>query len=102
MKKKDKTILGFTKVEILGHTFKVKETNKDEDLMYNRNVALGLCKYLEQEIVIDTRQSIENIKQTFIHEVLHAIDYISHNEQVIYDEETVNVLARGLMTIRTK
>lgn len=101
-KKKDKTILGFDKVEVLGHTFKIVETDDDNELMYNRSVCLGLCKYMEQEIVIDIRQSIEGIKQTFFHELLHAIDYISHNESVEYSEECVNVLARGLMTVRTK
>ena len=38
--------------------------------------------------------------QTFYHELLHAIDFISHNEQVTYDEECVNVLGRGLATVK--
>lgn len=100
-KKKSESILGIEKVQVLGHTFKIIETDKDEVLLDGgRNVALGFIKYFDSVIYIDSRQSPENMKQTFFHELLHAIDFISHNEQVMYDEETVNVLARGLMTVR--
>lgn len=99
-KKKKKTKLGFEYVEVLGHTFKIIETDKDEDLLADRQVALGLIRYFDNVIYIDTRQSLQNIKQTFYHELLHAIDFISHNEHIEYDEETVNVLARGLMTVK--
>ena len=100
-KKKIKTKLGFTKVEVLGHHFDIIETDSDDILLDGgRNVALGFVKYLEGIIVIDSRQSLESMKQTFYHELLHAIDFISHNEQVMYEEEVVNVLARGLMTVK--
>lgn len=100
-KKKKKTKLGISKVEVLGHTFNIVETDKDEILLDGgRNVALGFVKYFDSLIVIDSRQSLENMKQTFYHELLHAIDFISHNEQIAYDEEVVNVLARGLMTVK--
>lgn len=99
-KKKIKTILGINSVEVLGHTFKIIETDKDEDLLIDRNVAMGLIRYFDSVIYIDSRQSLQNMKQTFYHELLHAIDFISHNERIEYDEETVNVLARGLMTVR--
>lgn len=99
-KTKAKTKLGFEYVEVLGHTFKIIETDKDEDLLSDRQVALGLIRYFDNVIYIDTRQSLQNIKQTFYHELLHAIDFISHNEHIEYDEECVNVLARGLMTVK--
>lgn len=100
-KKKIKTKLGFTKVEVLGHHFDIIETDRDDVLLDGgRNVALGFVKYFEGIIVIDSRQSLESMKQTFYHELLHAIDFISHNEQVMYEEEVVNVLARGLMTLK--
>lgn len=100
-KKKDKTRLGFSKVEVLGHHFDIIETDRDDVLLDGgRNVALGFVKYFEGIIVIDSRQSTESMQQTFYHELLHAIDFILHNEQVTYDEETVNVLARGLNTVR--
>ena len=51
-------------------------------------------------ILLDSKQSKESLKQTFYHELLHAIDWLSHNEVFQYDEETVNVLARGLMTVK--
>lgn len=100
-KKKIKTKLGFSKVEVLGHHFDIIETDSDDILLDGgRNVALGFVKYFEGIIVIDSRQSLESMKQTFYHELLHAIDFISHNEQVMYEEEVVNVLARGLMTLK--
>lgn len=100
-KKTNKTKLGFSKVEVLGHTFDIIETDKDDILLDGgRTVALGFIKYFDSIIVIDSRQSKENMKQTFFHELLHAIDFILHNEQLAYDEETVNTLARGLNTVR--
>lgn len=100
-KKKNKSILGFDTVEVLGHTFKVVETDSDEILLDGgRNVALGFVKYFDSLIVIDNRQSKQSMMQTFYHELLHAIDFISHNEQVTYDEECVNVLGRGLATVK--
>ena len=102
MKKKKKTKLGFEYVEVLGHTFKIIETDKDEDLIDGRSVAFGLIRFYDNLIYIDARQSVQNIKQTFYHELLHAIDWLSHNEQCHYDEECVNVLARGLLTTRTE
>ena len=100
VKKKQKNRLGFDTVEVLGHTFKIIETDKDEDLLMDRNVTMGFIRYFDNVIYIDSRQSLQNMKQTFYHELLHAIDFISHNERIEYDEETVNVLARGLMTVK--
>jgi hypothetical protein len=99
-KKKNKSILGFEYVEVLGHIFKIIETDKEELLKDNRNIAFGLARFYDNLIYVDTRQSVQNIKQVFYHELLHIIDWISHNEQCAYDEETINVLARGLMTVK--
>lgn len=99
-KKKNKTKLGFEYVEVLGHTFRIIETDKDEDLLVDRNIAMGFIRYFDSVIFIDSRQSYENVKQTFLHELLHAIDFIMHNEHIEYDEDTVNTLARGLMTVK--
>lgn len=96
-----KTILDFDKVEVLGHTFNIIETDDDKVLLDGgRNVAFGYVKLYDNIIVIDTRQSKQNVYQTFYHELLHVIDFLSHNEQREYDEECVNVLARGLMTVK--
>lgn len=100
-KKNKKTILGFDTIEVLGHTFRIIETDNDAILLDGgRNVALGFVKYFDSLIVIDNRQSKQSMVQTFYHELLHAIDWISHNEQIAYDEETVNVLGRGLATVK--
>ena len=105
MKKKKKnnkkeTILGFTKVEVLGHKLRVIETDNTDDLVINGSLCFGAFKPIDSEIVISLRQSGENMKQTFYHELLHAIDFFSHNEEYKYDEEVVNVLGRGLHTVR--
>lgn len=99
-KKKSKSILGFEYVEVLGHIFKIIETDKDELLKDSRNISFGMARFYDNVIYIDKRQSVQNIKQVFYHELLHIIDWISHNEQCAYDEECVNVLARGLMTVK--
>lgn len=99
-KKKAKNIIGINKVEVLGHTFNIIETGDANLLNCNNVVTYGLCMPLESRIIISTNQSRESMKQTFYHELLHAIDYISHNEEFKYDEECINVLARGLMTVR--
>lgn len=102
-KKKEKrvqSILGFNSVEVLGHTLRVTESGVTDDLVYNGSLCFGLYKPIESEIVISTRQSPENMRQVFYHELLHAIDFLSHNEEYKYDEEVVNVLGRGLATVR--
>ena len=97
-KKKKKTKLGFGKVEVLGHTFTIEET--EDPIVHERSIVYGLCMPYESLILLDSKQSKESLKQTFYHELLHAIDWLSHNEVFQYDEETVNVLARGLMTVK--
>lgn len=99
-KKKVETVLGFTSVEVLGHTISVEETTDTTELLVNNQLCYGLFSPLESKIVISTNQSAQNIKQTFYHELLHAIDWLSHNEEYKYDEEVVNVLGRGLSTVR--
>lgn len=99
-KKKKGSILGFEYVEVLGHTFKIIETDNEELLKDSRSIAFGLARFYDNVIYIDSRQSLQNIKQVFYHELLHIIDWISHNEQCQYNEECVNVLARGLMTVK--
>lgn len=99
-KKKNKTILGFDTVEVLGHTFKIIETDNNELLTLGREISFGIAKFYDNVIYIDSRQSYQNIHQVFYHELLHVIDWISHNEAIVYDEECVNVLARGLATVK--
>jgi len=100
MGRKSKTKLGYEYVEVLGHTFKIIETDDENLLKEGRNITFGMARFYDNLIYIDKRQSVQNIKQVFYHELLHVIDWISHNEQCNYDEECVNVLARGLATVR--
>lgn len=99
-KTKSKSILGISKVEVLGHTLKVIETDRTDDLLINGQLCYGAYKPIDSEIVLSIRQSKENMYQTFYHELLHAIDWLSHNEEYKYEEEVVNVLGRGLSTVR--
>lgn len=98
--KKNKNILGFNKIEVLGHTLKVVETDNTDDLLVNGQLCFGAFDPIASKITISLRQSGENMKQTFYHELLHAIDWLSHNEEYKYDEEVVNILGRGLSTVR--
>lgn len=99
-KKKIETVLGFNSIEVLGHTIIIEETDDPNKLLVNNQLCFGLFSPLELKIVISTNQSGQNMKQTFYHELLHAIDWLSHNEEYKYDEEVVNVLGRGLSTVR--
>lgn len=99
-KKKNTNILGFDTIEVLGHTLTIVETDDTNELLVNNQLCFGAYLPVDSRIVISTRQSLENMKQTFYHELLHAIDFLSHNEDYKYDEETVNVLGRGLATVR--
>ena len=99
-KKKIETVLGFNSIEVLGHTIIIEETSDTSKLLVNNQLCYGLFSPLDLRIVISTNQSGQNMKQTFYHELLHAIDWLSHNEEYKYDEEVVNVLGRGLSTVR--
>ena len=99
-KKRVETILGFNSIEVLGHTITIEETSDTNKLLVNNQLCFGLFTPLDLKIVISTNQSEQNMKQTFYHELLHAIDWLSHNEEYKYDEEVVNVLGRGLSTVR--
>lgn len=99
-KKKNKTLLGFSFVEVLGHKIRIIETEDNNELLLGSNLTYGQFRPLDMEIIISTNQGILSVNQTFYHELLHAIDWIMHNEEYKYDEEVVNVLARGLATVR--
>ena len=99
-KKKIKSVLGFNSIEVLGHTLRVIETDNLEDLLVNGQLCFGAFSPIDSRIVVSTKQSPENMKQTFYHELLHAIDWLSHNEEYKYDEEVVKVIGRGLSTVR--
>lgn len=99
-KQKNKTILGFDEFEVLGNTFKIIETNDINTLLEGRDIPLGKCIPREHKVILDNTQAPQEVKQTFYHELLHLIDWLSHNENFTYDEETINVLARGLLTVK--
>lgn len=88
------------KIELLGHPITVKVTNKVEELLLDNQLCCGICNPKESKIII--RNGMSEVEQTvtFYHEILHYIDYLMHNESFKYDEETVNVLARGLATLK--
>lgn len=87
-------------IEVLGHTFTVELTDDYNKLNFNGNTCLGLVNYLTGMIYISSNQRPLEQRQTLTHEILHCIDYIMHNGQCKYDEETIDTLARGLVTLR--
>ena len=60
-KKKVKSRLGIDSVEVLGHTFKVIETDKDEDLLMDRNVTMGFIRYFDSVCSIFCNDCLESI-----------------------------------------
>ena len=100
MTKKKNTVLGFDKITVLGHDFKIVETDDANDLILDNALSLGIVKLNEREIVLNKKQPIGEMEQALYHEILHVIDWIMHNEKCEYGEDIINTLARGLATIR--
>lgn len=88
------------KLEILGHEVTVKVTDNTSDLLLNGTLCYGIAKPKEGVIYIMEGLTKQEERVTFYHEILHYIDFLLHNEEFKYDEDTVNVLARGLSTLR--
>lgn len=95
MKLQDKLL-----IEILGHKVKVEITSDRNKLLLDNRLCFGISIPREGSITIMKGLTKQEEKFVFYHEVLHYIDWLLHNEEFKYDEETVNVLARGLATIK--
>lgn len=87
-------------IEILGHKFNVLLTSDKNLLLVNGRECLGVANPGEGYIRLSSEQTAFEQRQTLTHEILHCIDWIMHNGEFKYDEETIDTLARGLVTLR--
>lgn len=78
-------------LRILGKTYKVKFVDKvdEED-------SLGLCKAAEQEILLRIDQPQDCLRDTLLHEIVHALDYQLH---LGLKERQVHCIAMGIVAV---
>lgn len=76
-------------LKILGKTWEVAEAPADF-------TDSGSCSRDHQKIIVATTQPEDNIKDTFLHEVLHAVDYCMATK---LSEDQVAALATGLLAV---
>lgn len=76
-------------LRILGKTWEVAEAPVDF-------TDSGSCSRDHQKIVVSTAQPLDNIKDTLLHEVLHAVDYCMATKLT---EDQVAALATGLLAV---
>ena len=78
-----------TSLRILGKTWEVAEALADF-------TDSGSCNRDHQKIVVSTTQPLDNVKDTLLHEVLHAVDYCMATKLT---EDQVAALATGLLAV---
>ena len=76
-------------LRILGKTWEVAEAPVDF-------TDSGSCSRDHQKIVVSTAQPLDNVKDTLLHEVLHAVDYCMATKLT---EDQVAALATGLLVV---
>ena len=85
------------KIKILNKTYKIKYT--DEDLYFLGQKCYGQLNKVSNTITINTGVNKEQIKETLLHEILHAIYCEFSLKDEDKEEEIVTLMARGLRTI---
>lgn len=73
-----------TSVTILGRKYKIKQGN---NLVYEGNHCLGLCDNLNRIIYIEKQQDENTKKDTLLHEMGHALFFITGFDQKMSDSE---------------
>ena len=85
------------KIKILNKIYEIKYT--DEDLYFRGQKSYGTLNKVLNVITINTNTNKEQIKETLLHEILHAIYYEFSLNDENKEEEIVTLMARGLRTI---
>ncbi len=84
------------RVRIGGFDYKVVMSQRfDEELQSDRD--WGQCTDIMRRILISTEGKPQQISQTFIHEVLHAIDGIYGTNKL--EEAEIHALSNGLLQV---
>lgn len=62
--------MNFKTIRILGKTYSIRE-----DIELHDDGKFGLCNHRKQEITVYPDQHEDQIRDTILHESIHAIDY---------------------------
>jgi len=84
------------KIKIANHVYTIEEWEPDLALATG---CFGLCQNNELNIKISTDYSQSQIKETLLHEVLHAINWTYHIEEGDCEERTVTAMASALSQV---
>lgn len=86
------------KLKVGGINYKIKK-----DYRFKETILQGQCDAIQAELRISyvdqggNRRNFEKIEETFIHEVLHAVDSCYNNNKL--DEESTDRLANGMYQV---
>lgn len=94
------------KINILGTIYKIKYFSKPSDVDHNgRNACFGQVDFWTRTIRLYDKQTKEELFQTLMHEVIHAITYHLHIDDITKsprEETIVDLLATGLKDVFTR
>lgn len=86
-------------IKILSYEYEVIYTDDANKLMVGNQLCFGLVDYVSQQIFISTQQHPEQMQETLVHEIIHAIDHLLNAGQNKLSEEDTDKLATGLANI---
>ncbi len=82
-------------IKIGGFTWEVSFVRNDSSLRSSNRY--GECSYTDRKIRIESGFNQEQSNETFLHEVIHAVDNIYNNDAMC--DEQIDRLAQGLHQI---
>lgn len=88
------------KIKILGYDYDIQLVESSEDIIVGGRACFGSCDFINQIIIISKDQAYQQQVQTLLHEIIHAIDYItSGNEGTQLQEKQTDLIATGLASV---
>lgn len=89
-----------SKMNILGFLYDVILTNDANILTIDDTKITGRIYYKEQKIIIDSNQNPQQLIQTLMHEVLHAIDFLVNGcAEGSLSEGQIDCFATGITSV---
>lgn len=83
-------------LRIIGKTYTIRFVDKVECAGDLKDELMGLCRDGAQDIQVSIHQPRDALKDTVLHEILHAIDY---QMQLGLKERQVHGLAAGIVAV---
>ena len=88
------------RIKILGYDYNIQLVESSEDIIVGGRTCFGSCDFINQVILISKDQAYQQQVQTLIHEIVHAIDFItSGNEGTQLAEKQTDLIATGLASV---